>query len=185
MAKLVIQTQGMSGRACELKVDKTTIGRVEDNAFQISEQSISSHHCEVLLRGTDVVIKDLNSTNGTFINDEKITESVLKPGQTLRLGQVELRLETGTAGASTASAPPAAPAPPPHKKKDSTMVMPRGVSLSDLESGGERPVALDANKAFSKKHNRIGIYFWIFAGVVILVIIVLLIIAFTQAGKAP
>ena len=182
MAKLVIQTQGMSGRACELKVDKTTIGRVEDNAFQISEQSISSHHCEVLLRGTDVVIKDLNSTNGTFINDEKITESVLKPGQTLRLGQVELRLETGTAGTPTASAPPAASAPL-RKKKDSTMVMPRGVSLSDLESGGERPVALDANKAFSKKHNRIGIYFWIFAGVVILVIIVLLIIAFTQVGK--
>ena len=174
MAKLVIQTQGMSGRACELKVDKTTIGRVEDNTFQISDQSISSHHCEVLLRGTDVVIKDLNSTNGTFINDEKITESVLKPGQTLRLGQVELRLETGTAGTPTA---------PPRKKKDSTMVMPRGVSLSDLESGGERPVALDANKAFSKKHNRIGIYFWIFAGVVILVIIVLLIIAFTQVGK--
>ena len=147
--------------------------------FQISEQSISSHHCEVLLRGSDVVVKDLNSTNGTFIGDEQITESVLKPGQTLRLGQVELRLETGTAGASTASAPPAAPAPPPHKKKDSTMIMP-GVSLSDLESGGERPVALDAKKAFSKKRNQVGIYFWIFAGVVILVIVILLIIAFSQ-----
>ena len=182
MAKLVILTQGLNGRAHELNVDRTTIGRVEDNLFQIAEASISSHHCEVLLRGTDVVIKDLNSTNGTFINDEKITEGVLKPGQTLRLGQVELRLETSTAGTSTASAPPAAPTPRA-KKKDSTMVMPRGVSLSDLESGGERPVALDANKAFSKKHNRIGIYFWIFAGVVILVIIVLLIIAFTQVGK--
>ena len=184
MAKLVIQTQGMSGRACELKVDKTTIGRVEDNAFQISEQSISSHHCEVLLRGSDVVVKDLNSTNGTFINDEKITESVLKPGQTLRLGQVELRLETGTEGTPTASAPPAAP-PPRSKKKDSTMVIPRGVSLSDLESGGERPVALDANKAFSKKRNQVGIYFLIFAGVVALIIIVLLIVAFTQVGKGP
>jgi pSer/pThr/pTyr-binding forkhead associated (FHA) protein len=55
--------------------------------FQIAETSVSSHHCEVLLRGSDVVIKDLNSTNGTFINDEPVTESVLKPGQTLRLGQ--------------------------------------------------------------------------------------------------
>ncbi|MGA2801611.1 MAG: FHA domain-containing protein [Verrucomicrobiota bacterium] len=175
MAKLVIQTEGKSGRAYELKVDKTTIGRVEDNMFQIPEQSISSHHCEVLLRGADVVIKDLDSTNGTFINGEKITEGVLKPGQTLRLGQVELQLETGTAGTPTASVPP------PVKKKDSTMVMPpRGVSLSDLESGGERTVALDANKAFSKKRNQIGIYFWIFAGVVILVIIVLLIVAFSQ-----
>jgi pSer/pThr/pTyr-binding forkhead associated (FHA) protein len=183
MAKLVILTQGMSGRACELKVDKTTIGRVEDNTFQISEASISSHHCEVLLRGSDVVIKDLNSTNGTFIGDEKITESVLKPGQTLRLGQVELRLETGAAGTPAASAPPAAPTAPPGKKKDSTMVMPRGVSLSDLESGGERPVALDANKAFSKKRNKVGIYFWIFAGVMILVIVILLIVNFTQITK--
>jgi pSer/pThr/pTyr-binding forkhead associated (FHA) protein len=177
MAKLVILTQGMVGRACELKVDKTTIGRVEDNMFPITDQSISSHHCEVLLRGNDVVIKDLNSTNGTFIGDEQITESVLKPGQTLRLGQVELRLETGTEGTPTASAPPAASTPPPSKKKDSTMVMPHGVSLRDLESGGERSVALDANKAFSKKHNKVGIYFWVFAGVVILVIVVLLIIA--------
>ncbi|MGA3164427.1 MAG: FHA domain-containing protein [Verrucomicrobiota bacterium] len=183
MARLVILTQGMSGRACELKADKTTIGRVEDNMFQISDQSVSSHHCEVLLRGSDVVVKDLNSTNGTFIGEEKITESVLKPGQTLRLGQVELRLETGAAGTPTASAPPAAPTPPRGKKKDSTMVMPRGVSLSDLESGGERTVALDANKAFSKKRNQIGIYFWLFAGVVILVIFVLLIIAFSQVKK--
>ena len=77
MAKLVILTQGMNGRAHELKADKTTIGRVEDNTFQIAESSVSSHHCEVLLRGNEVVIKDLNSTNGTFINDEKISESVL------------------------------------------------------------------------------------------------------------
>ena len=61
--------------------------------------------------------------------------------------------------------------------------MPHGVSPSDLESGGERPVALDVNKAFSKKRNRIGIYFWLFAGVVILVIFVLLIIAFSVAKK--
>ena len=93
MAKLVILSQGMAGRSHELKVDRTTIGRVDDNLFPIAEASVSSHHCEVLLRGNDVVIHDLNSTNGTFINGEKISESVLKPGQTLRLGQVELRLE--------------------------------------------------------------------------------------------
>ena len=93
MAKLVVLSAGLTGRTHELKVDKTTIGRVEDNTFQIAEPSVSSHHCEVLLRGNDVVVKDLNSTNGTFINGEKITESVLKPGQILRLGQIELRLE--------------------------------------------------------------------------------------------
>src|SRR5207302_9096053 len=94
MAKLVVLSAGMTGRTHELNVDKTTIGRVEDNTFPIAEPSVSSHHCEVLLRGPEVVVRDLNSTNGTFINGEKVTESVIKPGQTLRLGQIEIRLET-------------------------------------------------------------------------------------------
>jgi pSer/pThr/pTyr-binding forkhead associated (FHA) protein len=68
MAKLVILTEGLTGRAHELNVDRTTIGRVEDNMFQIAEASVSSHHCEVHLRGTEILIRDLNSTNGTFIN---------------------------------------------------------------------------------------------------------------------
>ena len=53
MAKLVVLSAGMTGRTHELKVDKTTIGRVEDNTFQIAEPSVSSHHCEVLLRMLD------------------------------------------------------------------------------------------------------------------------------------
>src|SRR3954465_1430844 len=117
MSKLVLLTEGFAGRTYELNVEKTTVGRVEDNAFQITEPSVSSHHAEIILRGNDVVIKDLNSTNGTFINGEKISEAVLKPGQTLKFGQVELRLEgkdgagaTGPAGTkSPASAPAAAP----------------------------------------------------------------------------
>src|SRR5439155_708804 len=99
MAKLVVVSAGMTGRTHELKVEKTTIGRVEDNTFQIAEPSVSSHHCEVLLRGSDVVVKDLNSTNGTYINGEKVSESVLKPGQLLRLGQIEMRLETDATAA--------------------------------------------------------------------------------------
>src|SRR5260221_8816114 len=97
MAKLVVLSAGMTGRTHELKVDKTTVGRVEDNTFQIAEPSVSSHHCEILLRGAEVVVKDIGSTNGSYINGEKVTESVLKPGQILRLGQIEMRLETDSA----------------------------------------------------------------------------------------
>src|SRR6202035_4396508 len=118
MAKLVVLSEGMTGQSYELKVDKTTVGRVDDNTFQIAHPSVSSHHCEVLLRGSDVVIKDLNSTNGTFINNQQINgEAVLKESQILRLGQVEIRLESGVT--------PGAKRPP----VDSTMVVKRGVSL--------------------------------------------------------
>src|SRR6476646_1195184 len=147
MAKLVVLSAGLTGRSHELKADKTTIGRVEDNTFQIAEPSVSSHHCEVEMRGSDVLVKDLNSTNGTFINGEKVTESVLKPGQTLRLGQVEIRLETEgmpapapSAASAPAPAPASAPAPATapassRKSMESTMVMTRGVSLNELEQG--------------------------------------------------
>ena len=180
MAKLVIQTQGMTGRTHELKVDKTTIGRVEDNTFQIAESSVSSHHCEVLLRGQDVVVKDLNSTNGTFINGEKITESVLKPGNTLRVGQIELRLENG-ASAPPASGSPAPASPPAEAKKPETAPRAtRGVSLSELEGG--RPAGFDTASTFTKKRNQVGTYFWIGAVVVGIVIIVLLMYALSLAN---
>ena len=103
----------MTGRVQELKVDKTTIGRVEDNTLSIVEPSVSSHHCEVLLRGSEVVVRDLNSTNGTFINGEKVSESPLKPGQILRLGQIEMRLEPDTAPAPAKKKLPKTASPMP------------------------------------------------------------------------
>src|SRR5258708_21179229 len=111
MAKLVIQNRGMTGRTCELQTDRTTVGRVEDNTFQIADPSVSSHHCEVHLRGSDIFIRDLNSTNGSFISGNKIEESILKPGQILRLGQVELKLEVEGAAAATSSTPQPSGAP--------------------------------------------------------------------------
>lgn len=185
MAKLVIQNQGMTGRACELHTDRTTIGRVEDNTFPIADPSVSSHHCEVQLRGSDIVIRDLNSTNGSFINGNKIEESVLKPGQILRLGQVELKLEVeGATPAAPApgSTPPPAPVPA-RKQVDATMLIPRGVSLDQLEQGGTRPTGFDTNASFSKKTNKVNKYFIIGGIVVAVVIIGLLIYALSLAGK--
>jgi pSer/pThr/pTyr-binding forkhead associated (FHA) protein len=178
MAKLVIQNQGMTGRAHELSVDRTTIGRVEDNTFQIADPSVSSHHCEVHLRGSDIVIRDLNSTNGSYINGNKIEESALKPGQVLRLGQVELKLEAEGAASVSTSSPAAAP---PKKQVDATMLIPRGVSLGDLEKGGRQP-GFDTNTAFSKKTNKVNKVFIIGGIVVALIIGALLVYAFTKAS---
>src|SRR2546428_10589208 len=172
MAKLVLLSAGMTGRTHELKVDKTTIGRVEDNTFQISEPSVSSHHCEVLLRGSDIVVRDLNSTNGTYINGEKITESVLKPGQILRLGQIEMRLETDTPAGGG----------PAKKPVDHTMVMQRGVKLDELEQG-TRAGFDTTSKGFSKKDNKANKVFWIAAVVVGFVIVCLLLYVAMQIGK--
>src|SRR6266508_2636939 len=138
MASLVLLSEGLTGRSYELKTERTTMGRVWDNSCEIPEASVSSHHAELHLRGNEVLVKDLSSTNGTFINGEKISEAVLKPGQILRLGMVEMRLETGEAAAAM-------------KKQvlDQTRVIPQGVKLDDLE-GTRTP--LDFKKTgFEKK----------------------------------
>jgi pSer/pThr/pTyr-binding forkhead associated (FHA) protein len=182
MPKLVVLSAELNGRSHELKTDRTTIGRLEDNTFQIPESSVSSHHCEVLLKGTEVLIRDLNSTNGTFINGEKITEKVLKPGQTLRLGQIELRLENGTgtaapAGAS-ASAPAPGPATAPSKKvsDQTTLITQRGVNLNELDQGARHGAFDTKSTGFSKKDNKGNRIFWVAAAIVGLVIIVLLVV---------
>jgi pSer/pThr/pTyr-binding forkhead associated (FHA) protein len=171
MAKLVVLSAGMTGRTHELKVDKTTIGRVEDNTFQIAEPSVSSHHCEIFLRGSEVVVRDLNSTNGSYINGEKITESVLKLGQILRLGQIEMRLETDSPAAST------------KKHADQTLVMQRGVSLDELEQGSRHTGFDTKGSGFSKKDDKGNKIFWIVAGLVGLVIVGVLLYALTIIGK--
>lgn len=160
MAKLVVLSEGLTGRSFDLKGDKITVGRLEDNAFQIPEPSVSSHHCEIVKKGSDFVVRDLNSTNGTFINGEQVSESALKPGQILRLGQIEMRLETG--------------APPGKISLDQTRPMPQGVKF-DLERG-----ALDKNSPFAKKSNKTAVIFITIGVVLGVIIIALLIYAFQR-----
>jgi hypothetical protein len=163
MLRLVVLSPGMTGRAQELKADKITIGRVEDNTFPIAEASVSSHHCELVLRGSEVVVRDLNSTNGTFVSGEKISEKVLKPGQILRLGQVEMRLETDAAAA------------PAKKEFDRTTIISGGVKLTELEEGARRRGFDTKGSGFSKKDNKVNEIFIIIGVVLGLVILALLI----------
>jgi predicted component of type VI protein secretion system len=140
MARLVILSEGLTGKAHELAVDKTTIGRVDDNTFPIPEGSVSSHHCEILQRGGEIIVHDLSSTNGTFINGHQVTgEAPLKSGQILRLGQVEMRLEDANAQKAA-----------PKKLPDQTMVIPQGVKLGQEPS--TKSVPFDKN-TFAKKSN--------------------------------
>jgi pSer/pThr/pTyr-binding forkhead associated (FHA) protein len=170
MAKLVLLSAGLTGRTHELKADTTTVGRVEDNLFQIAEPSVSSHHCEVLLKGNDIIVHDLGSTNGTFINGEKVTEAPIKPGQILRLGQIEMRLETDT------------PPGPAKKPVNETLVMQRGVSLNELEQGGRRGFDTKGT-GFSKKDNKVNTIVITACVILGVVIVGLLLYVFTIAGK--
>lgn len=199
MAKLVVLTQSLAGRSYDLATERTTVGRVEDNSFQIEEPSVSSRHCEILLRGSDVVIKDLNSTNGTFINGEKIAEGVLKPGQTLRLGNVELKLDTPGAPSAPASSPPppsnsapsgtsgAPPTPSPSPaappKKEPAKAPSGGLTPEQFESGGNR--SFDTTKDFTKKSKSKNMIIWIAVGVALFIIVILILVVLSSIKSSP
>ncbi len=124
MSRIVVISEALSGLSHELGGHWITIGRGDKNAFQIVEKSVSNQHCEVLLRGNELVVRDLRSTNGTFIGGKTISEAVLQPGQTLRLGTVELRLEIsepapGAAPPETVTAPAGVSSPAPAKITES------------------------------------------------------------------
>lgn len=97
MAKLIVITKGLPASTFELGNHWVTIGRAPTNQFQILEASVSGHHCEALLRGDELIIRDMRSTNGTFIKGAMVSEGSVLPGETFRLGEVELRFEKAPA----------------------------------------------------------------------------------------
>lgn len=169
MPKLVVLSEGFTGRTYELKTDQTTVGRLDDNAFCIPEASVSSHHCEILLKGNEVVVRDLDSTNGTFIAGQQVTESPLKPGQILRLGNLQMRLE--------GDQPPAA-----KKPLDQTVILPQGVKLNELETTGPKPSNFADDTQFSKRKSRANLIFIVVGVVLGLLVTALLVYVFMRAG---
>lgn len=176
MARLVVLSEGFTGKSYELKIERTTVGRVDDNSFCIPDGSLSSHHAEVVLRGEEIIVRDLDSTNGTFIDGEPLEPNVdapIKPGQILRLGEVDVRLEDGGGGEKRESL-------------DQTKVIPKpqqGVSLDSLGSGSSSGTPQTSQFFAPKggKANKVFLGFFVLLGIVIVVLLAVAIIG--MAGK--
>ena len=105
MAKLIIFSGTPQACEFELKPGANRIGRGDTNDFQITDPSVSTHHAHIIVEGASVIIKDLNSTNGTFINNAPASEGVLQPGKPLRLGGVEVVFHADAPAVAPAAAP--------------------------------------------------------------------------------
>jgi hypothetical protein len=80
------------------------IGRSAPADFVLSHKSVSREHCIVGLANDELLVTDLNSTNGTYIDEVRISRaSILPVGSVLRLGQVALRHSVRSAGLSASN----------------------------------------------------------------------------------
>ncbi|HSH84338.1 MAG TPA: FHA domain-containing protein [Guyparkeria sp.] len=88
----------IEGQRFTLRVGRQTIGRRADNDIVLDEPSVSSSHAWILNQQGHHVVMNMLSTNGTFVNDQRVHEATLKHGDRIRLGQVELVFLTREAG---------------------------------------------------------------------------------------
>jgi len=70
-----------------------TIGRAPDNAVIIDNPAVSGHHARVFSESGAMILEDLNSTNGTFVNGQHTTRRVLRSGDVLQVGKHHLVFE--------------------------------------------------------------------------------------------
>jgi hypothetical protein len=126
MARLLIKTAGLENRILELRLGVNRVGRDPGCEFCIDHPTISSRHCELALSGDGVYLRDCNSTNGTFVNGSSVMEAWLDAGQKLRLGNVELLVEsTGANMAIPQFERPSQTPPPPVVLPDGALSCPR------------------------------------------------------------
>ncbi len=70
-----------------------SIGRTTDNAVVIDSPAVSSHHACVFREGGLLIVEDLQSTNGTFVNGRRVSRHVLRNGDVIQIGGHELALD--------------------------------------------------------------------------------------------
>src|SRR5437016_13336117 len=93
MPQLRIKSGSRAEQTIELLRGATRLGRHSTNDFSFEDATVSGRHCEVIVQDGAVRVRDLGSTNGTFIGGQRIEEALLLPGQALHLGSVEISLE--------------------------------------------------------------------------------------------
>jgi pSer/pThr/pTyr-binding forkhead associated (FHA) protein len=89
-----------SGKEWKIPTPKCLIGRADDCHLKPQSDAISRHHCVIITTENEVVVRDLKSRNGTYVNEERVAEeAVLLHGDVLRVGplQFELNIEPSVA----------------------------------------------------------------------------------------
>lgn len=83
------------GKKFNLHRPEITIGRSSKADVQIDQEAVSRNHCKILNTGTAIMLRDMNSTNGTYVNDEPIEEHALRDGDYVKIGRCIFKFLTG------------------------------------------------------------------------------------------
>ncbi len=144
-AQLVIIAGPDRGMVIPLTEGKTLqIGRGQQPDVGLKDLYVSRVHCSVMLKGERLVVTDLGSAAGTYVNNQPITSRTIRDGEYLQLGEthISLRLAAGTILDQATIAPPQAAVVPAVDRLAPTELRPPPNAIPDL--------ALDASRSPQK-----------------------------------
>lgn len=123
MAKLKIEQPGVPGYSVSLARKTVRLGRAEDNDVVLVADEVSRHHAQIAWRDGAVVLQDLNSLNGTYVNRQRVVERILSNNDEVWFGsKCRLIFEED-----------ANPAPAPVSATDSTFIQQLGSIRRELD----------------------------------------------------
>lgn len=91
----LVQGRGREAQALRIAARPLSIGAAPDNAITLSDRAVSRFHCRIEPSEDGVVVRDLGSTNGTWVDGVRIQKLELRAGGILRVGRTEFRVAGG------------------------------------------------------------------------------------------
>lgn len=111
---LVLFKKNGSQKTFPLPSDATVIGRRQDCDLCIPLNSVSRRHCQLTVNTDTLKVRDLNSRNGTYLNNKRIDEAAVKAGDYLKIGPLTFLIQLD--GQPKEIVPPPQPAKKPAQK---------------------------------------------------------------------
>jgi DNA-binding NtrC family response regulator len=84
-----------AGASCKLSRSRVRVGSAADNDLTLTDPKVSRHHLEFQIQDTGYLLRDLQSTNGTFYRGARVGEALVGQGAEVRVGSTVLRIERG------------------------------------------------------------------------------------------
>jgi len=151
LASVLVKVGPLKGQRFQIKTPVVNIGRADYNDVVLAHDSVSASHAKLQRREGVWVLSDVGSTNGSFVDDERVTgEAPVGPGATLRFGDVAVSFEptddalgVGKGGGTVVVRAPAGPAPvaaPPSASAPAPVASPPAASPPPAP-GSVRPAA--------------------------------------------
>ncbi|HLJ24644.1 MAG TPA: FHA domain-containing protein [Candidatus Acidoferrales bacterium] len=111
MSRLVLKFEGSELKEVPLGTRPVTIGRAPDNDIPIDNLAVSNYHARVYVEAGSLVVEDLNSLNGSFLNEIRVERAMLKDGDAILIGKHEILVDQAHDTAAPEDAARRAPAP--------------------------------------------------------------------------